>query len=96
MSRFLFFIVLGISFGCGGKQNFSVIKKGMKSSEVIQKVGTPMTRRPMQTTDWWLYNDPEKHVIIIGHDTVINISTQEQASRIMEENLKSIDSAEVK
>jgi len=96
MRRLMAFIALVISLGCGNKQDFSVIRKGMKSSEVIRMVGTPMTRRPMQTSDWWLYNDLEKHIIIIGHDTVINCTTQEKASKIMEENLRSIDSADVK
>ncbi|MFI5154103.1 MAG: hypothetical protein ACHQET_12260 [Chitinophagales bacterium] len=96
MLRCVAFSALLVLAGCRGKQDFSVIKKGMKSSEVIQLVGTPMTRRSMQTSDWWLYNDPNKHIIVMGHDTVIICTTQEQASKIMEENLRSIDSAELR
>jgi hypothetical protein len=93
----LLVIFMLISLGsCHHAKDFSSIKSGMTSKEVVRLIGAPERRQPMGSAAWWIYNDPEKHVIIISDDTVTNCTTQEEAMKIMERNLKTFDSLKVR
>ncbi|HMH32381.1 MAG TPA: hypothetical protein VK543_05085 [Puia sp.] len=92
MKKYLLIFTLVPLAACHRSKDFSKIKKGMKPDEVVQLVGTPERRQPMNTAEWWLYHDPEKHVVIINNDTVTNCTTQEEAIKVMERNLKTFDS----
>lgn len=72
--------------------DFSLIKKGMKSSEVIKLVGNPKEKMPMFICDWWKYNDKGKHIIIISKDTVTNITTEAEFKKAMKDATLLIDS----
>jgi hypothetical protein len=89
-SPFLFTLILLAA--CHQSKDFSKIKNGMNPDEVVRLVGTPERRRPMNTAEWWLYNDPEKHIVIINGDRVTKCMTQEEAMKVMERNLKAFDS----
>ncbi len=78
---------------CAEKKNdFAKIKTGMKSSEVVRIVGAPLRKQEMGVSTWWLYNDPQKHMVIINSDTVANCTTQKDAMRIMDDALRTYDS----
>jgi len=64
----------------------------MKSTQVIKLVGAPLRKQPMGVSMWWLYNDPEKHMVIINSDTVANCTTQKDAMKIMDDALRTYDS----
>lgn len=64
----------------------------MKSTDVVKLVGAPMRKQQMGVSMWWLYNDAEKHMVIINSDTVANCTTQKNAMRIMDEALRTYDS----
>jgi len=64
----------------------------MKSNEVIRMIGLPARKQPMGAAMWWLYNDSEKHMVIINNDTVANCTTQKDAMKIMDDALRTHDS----
>jgi len=64
----------------------------MRSEDAIQALGRPESRKPMIESEWWLYGDPEKHVLIIKDDTVVKCLTQAEAVKVMEQTLKNLDS----
>ena len=68
----------------------------MHSDQVVELIGTPDRRQPMGQSEWWMYNDTAKHLVVIGNDTVINCTTQAEAMKVMEQNLKTIDSIQKK
>jgi hypothetical protein len=78
--------------GCKGKPDFTSIKKGMKSADVVSMVGVPLRRQTMGEAQWWLYNDSGQHLVVIEHDTVANCMTQKEAMQIMSDALKKFDS----
>ena len=73
-------------------RGFSKLKVGMKSSEVVRLVGAPSRKQQMGVSIWWLYTDPENHMVIINSDTVANCTTQKDAMRIMDDALRTYDS----
>ncbi len=77
---------------CHQEPDFSKIKPGMKTDEVTAILGRPASRKPMMDSEWWLYNDPGKHMLIIRNDTVVKCTTQGDAMKVMEENLHRFDS----
>jgi len=86
-------LVISLFVSCTDKQDhFSKIKIGMKSADVVKLVGAPMRKQEMGVSMWWLYNDVEKHMVIINSDTVANCTTQKNAMRIMDEALRTYDS----
>jgi outer membrane protein assembly factor BamE (lipoprotein component of BamABCDE complex) len=87
--RLIFFCIAFIA--CREKQDFSKIKAGMTGADVVKLMGRPDVRKPMIETEWWLYLDPEKHVVIIRDDTVVKCITQTEAIKVMEETLKNVD-----
>ena len=74
------------------KDQFAKVTTGMKSADVVKLVGVPVRKQPMGVSTWWLYNDSEKHMVIINSDTVANCTTQKDAIRIMDEALRMYDS----
>ena len=64
----------------------------MSSAEAVRILGRPESRKPMIDSEWWLYEDPAKHVLIIRDDTVVKCITQSEAMKVMEETLKQVDS----
>ena len=64
----------------------------MSSSEVVSRVGAPGERRRLNQAEWWLYSDPEHHIVVIDADTVANCLTRQEAMRIMDTVLRSFDS----
>ena len=93
MKKLLFITTISLTIGCSAKHDgFSKIKSGMKSKDVIKLVGSPPRKQPIGVSMWWMYDDPEKHMIIINSDTVANITTQKDAIRIMDDALRTYDS----
>ena len=93
MKKLFFITTIFLAIGCSMKHDgFSKIKTGMKSADVIKLIGAPPRKQPIGVSMWWLYNDPEKHMIIINSDTVANITTQKDAIRIMDDALRTYDS----
>ncbi|HTS44467.1 MAG TPA: hypothetical protein VMH01_08735 [Puia sp.] len=90
--KFLIICLPFLMMGCINKPDFSKIKKGMKTPEVIRLVGIPDRKQPMNTTTWWIYKDEQHHLIIIDNDTVSNCLTEDEAMKIMNEVLKTFDS----
>lgn len=64
----------------------------MSGPDVVRLLGRPESRKPMIESEWWLYQDPEKHVLIIRNDTVVKCITQTEAVKVMEQTLKNLDS----
>lgn len=77
---------------CTGKPDFSKVKDGMKSADVVKLVGVPNQRRNMNMAQWWLYTDKDSHVVVISADTVANCLTKKEAIKIMTETLNAFDS----
>jgi len=93
LKKIFFLIIISIASACSLKKDeFSKIKTGMKSGDVVKLVGVPMRKQPMGVSTWWLYNDSEKHMVIINSDTVANCITQKNAMRIMDDALRMYDS----
>ncbi|MBS1598552.1 MAG: hypothetical protein JST75_10040 [Bacteroidetes bacterium] len=89
----IFLLVLIAFAGCSEKRNdFTKIKIGMKTADVVKLVGVPPRKQPMGDSMWWLYTDPDKHMVIINNDTVANCTTQKDAMRIMDDALRTYDS----
>lgn len=87
-----FFLLFVLFVSCSSNKNFDRIKIGMKSSEVVKLVGSPKQKMPMIICDWWMYDDPDRHVIVIGSDTVVNISTQKEFNKGMDDVKSTLDS----
>jgi len=81
---------------CKSGPDFGAIKAGMKSSEVVKKIGSPAKVRQMGIASWWLYDDPQQHIVVINSDTVANYLTKADADRIMRETLNAADSLHIK
>jgi hypothetical protein len=81
-----------IFIACQQKPDFSKIKSGMSTEDVVRLLGRPESRKPMIESEWWIYQDPEKHVLIIRGDTVVKCITQTEAVKVMEQTLKNLDS----
>ena len=64
----------------------------MSSSDAVRLLGRPESRKPMIDAEWWLYEDPDKHVLIIRNDTVVKCLTQVEAIKVMEKTLNQVDS----
>ena len=64
----------------------------MSSADVIRITGTPDGKQTMVGSEWWIYNDTAKHMVIMSSDTVVNITTQAEAMKTMERTLKAFDS----
>ncbi|MFI5156720.1 MAG: hypothetical protein ACHQEM_11065 [Chitinophagales bacterium] len=64
----------------------------MKTDEATAILGRPASRKPMPESEWWLYNDPGKHLLIVKNDTVVKCMTQAEAMKVMEETLQHFDS----
>jgi hypothetical protein len=93
LKKSFFILAITIFTGCSVKHNdFEKIKTGMKSAEVVKLVGAPPRKQPMGVSMWWLYNDPEKHMVVINSDTVANCTTQKDAMKIMDDALRAYDS----
>jgi hypothetical protein len=93
LKKLFFLITIAIASACSSKKGeFAKIKTGMKSTDVVKLVGAPVRTQPMGVSTWWLYNDPEKHMVIINSDTVANCTTQKDAIRIMDDALRMYDS----
>lgn len=78
----LLFILLFIT--CSSNNNFDKVKIGMKSSEVVSLIGSPKEKMPMFVYEMWIYNDAQNHIVTIGNDTVMNILTQAEFKKTME------------
>ena len=89
-------VLLLFVFACGRGRSFSDIKKGDQAKNILSHFGSPESRRKMGSTEWWQYNDQDRHVLIINADTVVNTLTQEQAMQIMRETLQLADSLHLK
>jgi hypothetical protein len=96
LKKVLFFIFLFGLAGCSAKPDFSKIKPGMRSADVIRLAGVPYRKQRMSGVDWWLYNDSAQHIVVVDHDTVANCSTQKEAIEIMTHALRAIDSLRAK
>ena len=81
-----------VFLACKPEKKFSSIRTGMKAEDVIQLVGRPESKRPMVDAEWWVFNDPGKHVVILKADTVVKCTTQQEAMETMEKNLRMLDS----
>ena len=66
------------------------IKKGMKTTEVKALVGDPITKKDMIFVEWWMYNDLKNHIVIIGGDSVVNITTKKEFEEGMKDAFDSI------
>lgn len=89
--------MLAIFFvSCHQEPDFSRIKPGMKTDEATGILGRPASRKPMVESEWWLYNDPGKHLLIVRNDTVVKCTTQAEAMKVMEETLNRFDSLNMK
>ena len=89
----MFLLISFLAASCTGKNGFTGIKQGMKPTDVIALVGAPVRKQSMGMAEWWIYNDKDKHIVVINNDTVTNCTTQQEAMKIMNDVLKSIDSA---
>lgn len=97
MKKLMLLFVLFISFSCQSSvNNFDKIKKGMKSSEVIKLVGNPKEKMPMFICEWWMYDDVKKHIVVIGKDTVTNITTKEELKKGLQDVKNFMDSLAIK
>jgi hypothetical protein len=92
MNRILPAMIFLILAGCHQGKDFSKIKTGMSASEVIRLAGIPDRKQMMIGSEWWIYNDTARHLVIISSDTVANITTQAEAIKIMENTLNAYDS----
>ena len=57
---------------CAKNKDFNAIKKGMKSKDVIAKLGEPTEKqvRPFGFS-WWIYGD--KAMVVMSADTVADV-----------------------
>jgi len=92
MKGILILVTFVTLVACKQTKDFSKIKTGMSASEVVRLTGIPDRKQPMVGSEWWIYNDTAKHLVIISSDTVANITTQEDAMKTMERTLKAFDS----
>jgi hypothetical protein len=87
---------LFLLLACGRSKDFSTIRKGDRAVDLLNRFGTPESKRKMGNAQWWLYNDEAKHILVIDSDTVANVLTQEEAARIMKQTLQLADSLHLK
>jgi len=93
LKKILIFPVIFFLFACADKRDgFAKIKTGMKSAQVVKLVGAPARKQEIGVSTWWIYSDPEKHMVVINSDTVANCVTQKDAIRIMDDALRTYDS----
>jgi hypothetical protein len=92
MKALLPILVLLTLAACQQGKDFSKIKTGMTTSAVIRLTGIPDRKQVMVGSEWWIYDDSAKHLVIISSDTVVNITTQAEAMKTMEKTLKAFDS----
>ena len=78
---------------CRHHADFGNIKPGMHRSMLIKYVGAPTDIRHMGSADWWLYDDPQRHLLVVEADTLVRCTTQQEAMDVMTQTLNQIDSA---
>jgi hypothetical protein len=95
-NKWIFILWTLTAVSCGKSKDFSKIRKGEQASDILRRYGAPASRRKMPNAEWWVYNDPDKHVLVINSDTIANVLTQAQAMQIMRETLQIADSLHLK
>ena len=89
MKKLLLLSVVAMLFSCSKEADFTKIKVGMKSSEVIALVGEPKTKTETGIAGtWWSY---DTHLVVIQNDTVNEFDTNENVKKRMEEVTKGLD-----
>ena len=90
MKRFLFITMVVLASACAKSDKFAKIENGMKSSEVVDILGTPEDKTNVfGDIEWWDYNT---HIVVIDADTVVNCISKKEAEKEAEELQESLDS----
>jgi hypothetical protein len=100
MKKFIPLLFLVITACHSENANFTKIKTGMKSKDVISLVGEPESKTSMMVAEWWNYPKDNK-IIVMANDTVTNVvmdlkaagDSMKSASDKLEKAMKSLDTA---
>jgi hypothetical protein len=81
---------------CHGNADFSKVKVGMHSKDVVSLVGEPGNKTPMMGVEWWSY-DKDNKLIVMESDTVSRVvqdmkATQDSMKNIMSSFGQKMDS----
>lgn len=88
MKKLLLLIALTLFISCG-KADFTKVKVGMTTSELIDVVGQPNEKQEASIAGtYWQY---ETHLVVIQKDTVNEFMTNEEFKQRMEDFTKGLE-----
>ena len=84
MKKIILLLSIAIMFiSCGKKADFTKVKVGMTTNQLIELVGEPNTKTETGIAgNWWAY---DTHLVVIQSDTVNELDTNENVKKRMQE-----------
>jgi hypothetical protein len=89
MKKVLLLAITIMLISCGNKADFTKVKVGMTSKQLIEAVGEPNQKQDLPFVgSYWTY---DTHLVVVQSDTVNEFLTNEDFKKRMEEVNKGLE-----